>query len=65
MDWVLVNKRGITKEEVETASRFIVEHANEILKVKSAQGSAKNVPNTMHPNCSITIILTSIFFTRS
>jgi cysteine desulfurase len=28
--------RGTTKEEVDTASRLIVEHANEILKVKSA-----------------------------
>jgi cysteine desulfurase len=31
--------RGTTKEEVDIASRFIVEHANEILKVKSAWGS--------------------------
>jgi cysteine desulfurase len=27
--------RGTTKEEVDTASRLIVEHANEILKVHS------------------------------
>jgi cysteine desulfurase len=27
--------RGTTKEEVDTASRLIIEHANEILKVQS------------------------------
>jgi cysteine desulfurase len=31
--------RRTTKEEVDTASRPIAEHANEILKVKSAWGS--------------------------
>jgi cysteine desulfurase len=30
--------RGTTREEVDTASRLIVEHANEILKVQSRQG---------------------------
>ena len=30
--------RGTTKEEVDKASRLIVEHANEILKVQSRQG---------------------------
>ncbi len=29
--------RGTTKEEVDTASRLIIEHANEILKVKSSK----------------------------
>jgi cysteine desulfurase len=29
--------RGTTNEEVDTASRLIVEHANEILKVKSSK----------------------------